>query len=77
MRATIAMATTAKTPAHQRQQHHHNEGNNASLMTSNKGDNASSTMVETHLHIDGSNHTIVMRVTIAITTMAEMPAHLW
>jgi hypothetical protein len=49
-RATIAMATTAKTPAHQWQQRHHNKGNNTSLMTSNKGNDASSTTAEMPAH---------------------------
>ncbi len=44
-RATLAIATTAKMPAHWQQQHHHNEGNNTSLTMSNKGDNA---CVRTH-----------------------------
>jgi hypothetical protein len=39
-KAAIAIATMAKAPAHQQQQQHHNEGNDASLTTSNKGDNA-------------------------------------
>jgi hypothetical protein len=46
MRATIIIATMVKTPAHQWQQCHHTEGNNASLTTSNKGNGASSTTVE-------------------------------
>jgi hypothetical protein len=50
MRATIAIGTTAKTPAHQRQWCHHNKDNNASSMTSNKGNNASSTMREMPAH---------------------------
>ena len=50
MRATIANATTAKTPAHWWQWHHHNEGNNASLRTSNKSNDASLTMAETPAH---------------------------
>jgi hypothetical protein len=49
-RATNAIATTAKTPAHQQQQHHHNKGNNASLTTSNKGNNASLIRAEMPLH---------------------------
>jgi hypothetical protein len=32
MKATIAIATIAKMPVHQWQQHHHNEGNNAIVM---------------------------------------------
>jgi hypothetical protein len=50
MRATITITTMAKTPAHWRQQCHHNKGNNASLTTSNKGDDPSLTMVETLAH---------------------------
>jgi hypothetical protein len=46
MRVTIAIATMAKTPEHQWQQCHHDKGNDASLTTSNKGDNASSTTVK-------------------------------
>jgi hypothetical protein len=38
----IAIATTAKTPAHQQQQRHCNEGDNTSLMMSDKDNNASS-----------------------------------
>jgi hypothetical protein len=38
-RAIIAIATMAKTSAHQWQLRHHDEGNNASMTTSNKGDN--------------------------------------
>jgi hypothetical protein len=49
-RATITIVTTAKTPAHQRGQHYHDEGNNASLMTSNEGNGASLTTAETPLH---------------------------
>jgi hypothetical protein len=77
MRATIAMATVAKTPAHQWQQCHHNEGNNASSMTSDRGDKASSTMAETHLRIDNGNNAIMTRATIAIVSVAEPPAHQW
>jgi hypothetical protein len=44
------MATIAKMPAHQWQQQHNNEGNKASLTTSNKGNNASSTMAEMPAH---------------------------
>ncbi len=49
-RVTIAIATLAKMTAHWRQQRHHNEGNNASLMTSNKGDDASLKAAENPLH---------------------------
>ncbi len=49
-RATIAIVTTAKTPAHWRHQCHHNKSNNASLMTRNEGDNASLTMAEMPVH---------------------------
>jgi hypothetical protein len=50
MRATIAIAMTAKMPVHQWQWHHHNKGNNASSMTSNKGNNTSLIMAETPAH---------------------------
>jgi hypothetical protein len=39
LRATIAIATMAKMPAHQQQQCHHDEGSNASLTMINEGDN--------------------------------------
>jgi hypothetical protein len=35
-RASTTIATTVKTPAHQRQQCHHNEGDNASFTASNE-----------------------------------------
>ncbi len=67
MRATITIATTAKTPLHQRQQHHCNKGNNAITMTArtpahwwwwqchcNKGNNASLRM-GTMQHDKGNN----------------------
>ncbi len=50
MRVTITMATTAKIPVHQGQGCHHNKGNNASLMTSDKGNGAVLTMAETPAH---------------------------
>jgi hypothetical protein len=50
MRATIAIATMAKMPAHQQQQCHHNKGNNASSTTSDKGNNAISTNAEMSAH---------------------------
>ncbi len=40
-RATIVITTTAKMPAHWRQGCHHNKGSNASLTTSDEGNNAS------------------------------------
>jgi hypothetical protein len=46
MRATIAIATTAKTPVHQWWRQHQDEGGNASSMMSNEVNNASLTMVE-------------------------------
>jgi hypothetical protein len=49
-RATIAIATMAKTPGHQRQQRHHNKGNNASFMTSDEGNNASLMTAEMPAH---------------------------
>jgi hypothetical protein len=50
MRVTIAIGMMEKTPVHQLQQCYHDKGNSASLMTSNKGKNASSTMAETPAH---------------------------
>jgi hypothetical protein len=50
MRATIAIATTAKMPAHQRQRCYHDKGDDASLTMSNEGNNASLTMVEMPAH---------------------------
>jgi hypothetical protein len=50
MRATIAIAMMANTPAHQWKQRHSNVGNDASLTTSDEGNNASLTMVETPAH---------------------------
>jgi hypothetical protein len=50
-------------------------GDNASLMTSNKGNNASSTAAETHLCINNGDDAIVTRATIAIATTAKTPAH--
>jgi hypothetical protein len=47
MRATIAIATTAKRPVHQWQWCHHNKNNNSSLPTSYEGDDASFTTTET------------------------------
>ncbi len=88
MRATIAMATTAKMPAHWCWQRHHDEGNDSSA-TSDEGLDASSTMAETHLRINDSNYTIVreqqsllqqqrrcLRINgkDAITTRARTPA---
>jgi hypothetical protein len=49
-RAMIAIATLAKMLAHQWQQCHQNKGNNASFLTSNEGNNASSIMVEMPAH---------------------------
>jgi hypothetical protein len=57
------------------QQCHCDVGDNTSSTTSNKGNNASLTTAETHLPIDNGNDAIVMRATIAIATMAKMPAH--
>ena len=76
MRATIAIAMTAKTPAHQWQQCHHNEADDASLKTSNEGNNASLTMAEMPL-FDNSDNPIVTRATIAIMTTAKTPTHQW
>ncbi len=49
-RATIAIATMAKTPAHWRQWCHLDEGDDNSLTTRNEGNNASLMMAETPLH---------------------------
>jgi hypothetical protein len=65
-----------KNSAHQRQQCHCNVGDNAGSTTSNKGDDARSTAVETCLCINNSNNAIVKRATIAIATTVKMPAHL-
>jgi hypothetical protein len=56
MRATIAIATTTKTPAHWQQQCHHNKGNNTSSTTSNEGIDAILTMVETAEHWQRQRH---------------------
>ncbi len=50
IKATIAIATTTKMPAHWWQQCHHNKGNDASSMASNEGNKACSTMAETPAH---------------------------
>ncbi len=50
MRATITMATMAKMPVHQWQCCHHNEGNDVSLTTRDKGSNASLTTAEMPAH---------------------------
>jgi hypothetical protein len=50
MRGTIAIAATAKMPMHQWQQCHHNKGNIASLMMSNKGNDPSLIMAEMPAH---------------------------
>ncbi len=68
MMATIAIATKAKMPVHWQQQCHHNEGDDASLTTNNKSNNASLTTAETC-------NAIVMRETIAIAMTAKMLAH--
>jgi hypothetical protein len=52
------------------------EGDDASLSTSDEGDDASSTMVETHLRINDSDDAIMKRAIIVIVTM-ETPAHQW
>jgi hypothetical protein len=63
MRATIAIATMAKTLAHQWQQCHCNKGNNTSSAMSNKGNDTSLTTAKTPAHqrwqqlnCDNSNH---------------------
>jgi hypothetical protein len=53
MRTIISIATMEKTPAHQWQQRHCNEGNNTSLMASNKGDD-----------INDDDNAIAMRATM-------------
>jgi hypothetical protein len=49
-RASITIATTVKMPAHQRQQCHHDEGNNASFTMSNESNNNNWTTAETPVH---------------------------
>ncbi len=75
MRATIAIAMTAKMPVQLWQRHHHDKGGNASSTTSNEGNGASLTTAETPAY--WGKDTIVTRVTIAIATMAKMSAHQW
>ncbi len=74
MRATNLIATMANTPAYWWKWHHHNKGYDASLTTSNKGNDTSSTMAETPAH-QWWQWLIMMRATIIITTTAKMPAH--
>jgi hypothetical protein len=81
MRATIAIVTTAKTPAHQQQWRNCVKGNNASLMTSNKDDDASLTMVEMpahqqqqHPHRDKSGNCHCNNSKDACTLMAMLPS---
>jgi hypothetical protein len=69
-RATIAIATTAKTPAHQRQQCNYNEGYDASLTTSNKGNN---TCMRTH---NQTYHMFVFACTLAKYQMFELASQL-
>ncbi len=64
-----------RNPAHWWQQCHHDKGNDASLMTRNEGNDASSRTAETRLCIDNGNNAIMTRVTIAIRTMAKTPPH--
>jgi hypothetical protein len=49
-RASITIATTVKTPAHQRQQCHHDEGDDASFTASDESNNDNSMMKETPAH---------------------------
>jgi hypothetical protein len=50
-------------------------GDDTSYTTSGKGNNASSTTVETCLRINNGNDAIVTRAKIAILTMAKTPVH--
>jgi hypothetical protein len=74
-----AISTRAMTPAWGWQQRHHNKGTMPSWI---KGNNTIVTMAtmpawwwQGRLRINNGNNTIVMRVTIAMATMAKMPAH--
>jgi hypothetical protein len=49
-RASITIATTVKTPAHQWQRCHHNEGDNASFTASDESNDDNSTMAKTPAH---------------------------
>jgi hypothetical protein len=49
-KATITIATTVKTPAHQQQQCHHGKGNNARFTTSDESNGDNSTTAETPTH---------------------------
>jgi hypothetical protein len=49
-RATITIATMVKTPAHQRQQCHHDKGKDASFTTSNESNDNNLTTAETPAH---------------------------
>jgi hypothetical protein len=78
MRTTIAIVTTVKIPAHQRQQCHCNEGKVVSSTTSNQQATWAMMLAQQwwrHLRIDNGDNTIVMRATITSATMAKMPAH--
>jgi hypothetical protein len=50
-------------------------GDDTSLTTSGKDDNASSTTAETCLCINNGNDAIVTRATFAIATPAKTPVH--
>jgi hypothetical protein len=55
-RALITIATAVKMPAHQRQQCHHDEGDNASFTTSDESNNNNLTTAETPAHQRQKGH---------------------
>jgi hypothetical protein len=65
LRATITIATTAKTPAHQRQRCHHDMGNDASFTASDESSDETQQR-RRRLRINDGND--------AITTMPKTPA---
>ncbi len=80
MRASITIVTMAKMPAHWWQRHHHDEGNNASLMMSKKGNIASLTTAKMPMHWqqqqrhhDESNNCHCENGEDAYVLMATMP----
>jgi hypothetical protein len=81
MGVTIAIVILAKMPAHQWQWCHCNKGNNASLTTSNEGNDASLIMAETPAHQqwqgrqrDESNNCCCNNSKDVCTSMATMPS---
>jgi hypothetical protein len=50
LRAKITIATTVKTPAHQRQRCHHGKGDDTSFTTSDESNDDKSTTAETPAH---------------------------